>query len=287
MFFWQMTIEQKVPGVVMLTREVENGRRKADIYFPWKKDESEVYGPYTVVCTEMKKTPMYILRVLLVKFKKIIHELFHYQFLNWSDHGAPQHLSDFMPFYDLITESNILTTSEKKVDPLNRAKKKRKSTGPSQAPIIQCSAGVGRTGTFIIIDVLLRSLNLGLADHYCVEDMILQLRAQRRMSVQVVAQVTFIYDCVIHFLLCRNQSLAKLQPLLEKRARVAPEDVDFDVYIHPDEWFIKENEIDEWIENEKAIQEAAIISSENQAEEESPYHVMKRVVDPRFVNMYK
>ena len=61
-------------------------------------------------------------------------EILHYQFVSWPDHGVPKDTKAVLDFVRLFWLG---------VD------------GSQQATVVHCSAGVGRTGTFIALDTLM------------------------------------------------------------------------------------------------------------------------------------
>lgn len=65
--------------------------------------------------------------------------------------------------------------------------------------IVHCSAGVGRSGTFIALDYLLSQLEHGLLDSVaddqdCIAEVVDKLRQQRMMMVQGEEQFIFLYE---------------------------------------------------------------------------------------------
>ncbi|XP_060079305.1 receptor-type tyrosine-protein phosphatase alpha-like, partial [Ylistrum balloti] len=132
--FWRMIWQLKSDKIVMLTNVVEEGRPKCDKYWP---DEGEPLAtPHFNIILDRERTyAFYVLRDLTVTEKKTkserqIHQ-FHYT--TWPDHGTP--------------DSNELVVFHRRV-------KHYPSALPGKM-VIHCSAGIGRTGTFIALDALL------------------------------------------------------------------------------------------------------------------------------------
>lgn len=85
----------------------------------------------------------------------------HYQFTSWPDYGVPDSVSPFMTFHKRIM--NFWSTD----------------MGPI---VIHCSAGVGRTGTFIAMDIALEQVNK--EEFVDIAGIVTRLRQQRIKMVQ-------------------------------------------------------------------------------------------------------
>uniref|UniRef100_A0A1I8I8K9 Protein-tyrosine-phosphatase n=1 Tax=Macrostomum lignano TaxID=282301 RepID=A0A1I8I8K9_9PLAT len=153
--FWRMIWEQKTSTVVMMTRLEERSRVKCDMYWPNKGSEVFDYMTVSLAATEKR-------------------EIHHFQFTAWPDHGVPEHCAPLLMF----------------------ARRVRASNPPDAGPIVvHCSAGVGRTGAFIVIDAMLERMKqektLDVYGH------VTCLRAQRNYMVQTEDQYIFIHDCLL------------------------------------------------------------------------------------------
>ncbi|CAL2032981.1 unnamed protein product [Caenorhabditis brenneri] len=172
--FWRMVWEEQSVTIVMLTNLEERSRVKCDQYWPTRGIAT--YGDIEVTLLESVHLAHYTMRTMRLKMigEPEIREIKHLQYTAWPDHGVPDHPTPFLIFL-----------------------KRVKTLNPHDAgPIIShCSAGIGRTGAFIVIDCMLERLRYeNTVDIYgCVT----ALRAQRSYMVQTEEQYIFIHDAVL------------------------------------------------------------------------------------------
>ena len=62
-----------------------------------------------------------------------------------------------------------------------------------------CSAGVGRTGTFITLDRIMQELENN-APGINIYDTVLELRQHRTLMVQTEGQYIYLHDCVVQLI---------------------------------------------------------------------------------------
>ncbi len=174
--FWAMVWEQRIALVVMLTQETEDGRKKADRYWPAHTGLEEHYGDYTVHLTHQYSAlnAACVIRVLTLRSAQHTESrtIYHIQYVAWPDRGVP---SDVLSFMRLLDMTRVLH---------------HKLRGPL---CVMCSAGIGRTGTFTALYSLM--LHLLTARHCCgIAKLVHHLRLYRPGSVQTLAQYQFIYQ---------------------------------------------------------------------------------------------
>ncbi|KAG9483315.1 hypothetical protein GDO78_009310, partial [Eleutherodactylus coqui] len=176
--FWKMIWEQKSTIIVMVTRCEEGNRNKCAHYWPLTEDETGQYGDITVKLTHEKFFPDYITRKLHVtnRREKSERDITHIQFTVWPDHGVPD-------------DPNLLLKLRRRVNALSNF-----FSGPI---IVHCSAGVGRTGTYISIDAMLEGLEA--ENRVDVYGYVVQLRRQRCLMVQVESQYIFIHKSLVEY----------------------------------------------------------------------------------------
>mmetsp|Transcript_29165 Transcript_29165/g.93156 ORF Transcript_29165/g.93156 Transcript_29165/m.93156 type:complete len:312 (-) Transcript_29165:180-1115(-) len=137
--FWQMVWEQGSEVIVMLGKCTERRRPKCAEYFPEHKGAVESCGSFLIENQDTEVLPDgIILRTLCVtdttsKQRKEMRLVHHYQYVDWPDFGVP------------ATTAPLRCLSWR----LGHA------AGRRFPPVIHCSAGIGRTGTFSVVDVLL------------------------------------------------------------------------------------------------------------------------------------
>ncbi|XP_026053962.1 receptor-type tyrosine-protein phosphatase C-like isoform X2 [Carassius auratus] len=175
--FWQMVWEQKSSIIVMVTRCEEGNKVKCAQYWPSLDRETEIFDDFVVKIRSEQHCPDYIVRHLILANKRekaSEREVTHIQFISWPDHGVPG-------------DPCLLLKLRRRVNSF-----KNFFSGPI---VIHCSAGVGRTGTYIGIDAMIESLEAeGRVDIY---GYVAKLRRQRCLMVQVEAQYVLIHTALI------------------------------------------------------------------------------------------
>ncbi|XP_073726563.1 receptor-type tyrosine-protein phosphatase T isoform X4 [Misgurnus anguillicaudatus] len=181
--FWRMIWQENSASIVMVTNLVEVGRVKCVRYWP---DETEVYGDIKVTLIETEPLAEYVIRTFTVQKKghHEIREIRQFHFTSWPDHGVPCYATGLLGF---IRQVKFLNP-------------------PDAGPItVHCSAGAGRTGCFIAVDVMLdMAESEGVVDIF---NCIRELRSQRVNMVQTEEQYVFVHDAILEACLCGNTSI--------------------------------------------------------------------------------
>ncbi|XP_050773212.1 receptor-type tyrosine-protein phosphatase T isoform X4 [Gopherus flavomarginatus] len=181
--FWRMIWQENSASVVMVTNLVEVGRVKCVRYWP---DDTEIYGDIKVTLIETEPLAEYVIRTFTVQKKGYheIREIRQFHFTSWPDHGVPCYATGLLGF---VRQVKFLNPPE---------------TGPI---VVHCSAGAGRTGCFIAIDIMLdMAENEGVVDIFnCVRE----LRSQRVNLVQTEEQYVFVHDAILEACLCGNTAI--------------------------------------------------------------------------------
>ncbi|XP_061640094.1 receptor-type tyrosine-protein phosphatase T isoform X1 [Phyllopteryx taeniolatus] len=181
--FWRMVWQENSASIVMVTNLVEVGRVKCVRYWP---DETEVYGDVKVTLVETEPLAEYVVRTFTVQKKghHELRELRQFHFTSWPDHGVPCYATGLLGF---IRQVKFLNP-------------------PDAGPIVaHCSAGAGRTGCFIAVDIMLdMAENEGVVDIF---NCIRELRSQRVNMVQTEEQYVFVHDAILEACLCGNTAI--------------------------------------------------------------------------------
>ncbi|XP_064386164.1 uncharacterized protein LOC135334777 [Halichondria panicea] len=199
--FWRMMWQERPPIIVMLTNLMENNKIKCEQY--WPESGKKQFGPFTVAITDQQILADYTMRTLEASLegdRRVLRvKLFH--FTAWPDHGVPDYATPILAFH-------------------RRVKSQHK---PSKGPIlIHCSAGVGRTGTYIAIDNVLDQISVeGLID---ISGTIIKSRNQRMKLVQTQDQYVFIHDAILESVTCGDTQISAgdLRRQIQKISSVAP-----------------------------------------------------------------
>ncbi|EDL39542.1 receptor-type tyrosine-protein phosphatase C isoform 2 precursor [Mus musculus] len=177
--FWRMIWEQKATVIVMVTRCEEGNRNKCAEYWPSMEEGTRAFKDIVVTINDHKRCPDYIIQKLNVAHKKekaTGREVTHIQFTSWPDHGVPE-------------DPHLLLKLRRRVNAFSNF-----FSGPI---VVHCSAGVGRTGTYIGIDAMLEGLEAeGKVDVY---GYVVKLRRQRCLMVQVEAQYILIHQALVEY----------------------------------------------------------------------------------------
>ncbi|XP_037755593.1 receptor-type tyrosine-protein phosphatase eta isoform X2 [Chelonia mydas] len=173
--FWRMIWEKNIYAIVMLTKCVEQGRTKCEEYWPVKG--SNYYDDISVTLVSEYVLPEWTIRDFTVEDNATeIHSVRQFHFTSWPDHGVPETTDLLINFRHLVQENM--------------------SHNPPDSPtLVHCSAGVGRTGTFIAIDRLIQQIEMeNTSDVYGV---VYDLRMHRPLMVQTEDQYVFLNQCVL------------------------------------------------------------------------------------------
>ncbi|KAL7743428.1 hypothetical protein ACLKA6_018570 [Drosophila palustris] len=184
--FWNMIWQENTRVIVMTTKEIERGKTKCERYWP-DEGQCKQFGHAKVQCIKENSTNDYTLREFLFSWRdKPERRIYHYHFQVWPDHGVPADPGCVLNFLqDVNTKQSTLAQAGEKPGPI----------------CVHCSAGIGRTGTFIVIDMILDQIvRNGLDTEIDIQRTIQMVRSQRSGMVQTEAQYKFVYYAVQHYI---------------------------------------------------------------------------------------
>ncbi|XP_041917744.1 receptor-type tyrosine-protein phosphatase S-like isoform X6 [Alosa sapidissima] len=183
--FWRMVWEQRAASVVMMTRLEEKSRIKCDQY--WPSRGTDTYGMIQVTLLDTMELATFCVRTFSLHKNGTNErrEVRQFQFTAWPDHGVPEYPTPFLAFLRRVKACNP----------------------PDAGPVVvHCSAGVGRTGCFIVIDAMLERIK-----HERTVDVyghVTLMRSQRNYMVQTEDQYGFIHEALLEAVACGNTEVA-------------------------------------------------------------------------------
>ncbi|KAK7143199.1 hypothetical protein R3I93_014385 [Phoxinus phoxinus] len=178
--FWQMVWEQKSNVIAMMTQEVEGGKVKCQRYWPDTPCSPEMVDDrLQITLVKDQHLDNFVIRLIEVKDIQTseIQRVTHLNYTGWPDHGTPSQPEQLLTFISYMRHIH--------------------QSGPI---ICHCSAGIGRSGTLICIDVVLGLISKD-AD-FDISDVVRSMRLQRQGMVQTEEQYIFCYQVVLYVLRC-------------------------------------------------------------------------------------
>ncbi|XP_074644891.1 tyrosine-protein phosphatase 10D-like isoform X2 [Tubulanus polymorphus] len=173
--FWRMIWEQNSRAIVMVTQLIENGRVRCEQYWP-RHSDPVYYGDVEVtILTETRYKDFSVMELMLKKdgYKRY---LTHFYYRVWPDHGVPLETSSLLAFIRYI----------------------RAKLQPGGPITVHCSAGVGRSGTYIALDRAIQHIEHH--DSIDVYGIVYEMRKSRKYMVQTEQQYVFIHLCILDVL---------------------------------------------------------------------------------------
>ncbi|XP_048067854.2 tyrosine-protein phosphatase non-receptor type 13 isoform X12 [Ursus arctos] len=176
--FWQMIWEQKSTVIAMMTQEIEGEKIKCQRYWP------NILGQTTMVSdrlrlalVRMQQLKGFVVRSMALEEIQTgeIRHISHLNFTAWPDHDTPSQPDDLLTFISYMRHIH--------------------RSGPI---ITHCSAGIGRSGTLICIDVVLGLISQDL--EFDIADLVRCMRLQRHGMVQTEDQYIFCYQVILYVL---------------------------------------------------------------------------------------
>lgn len=175
-----MVWEQRVGVIVMITNFVEQGKKKCDQY--WPETGSVTYGIFSVQMLQEDIRAHFTIRKFRLYNTKInrkdkisySRDVTHYQYTSWPDYGTPVDVLPVLAFIKKSSSDNL---------------KENDLKGPM---VVHCSAGVGRTGTYIVIEAMIKQLKA--KGEINILSFLGHIRQQRHFLVQTEEQYIFIHD---------------------------------------------------------------------------------------------
>ncbi|XP_027022514.1 receptor-type tyrosine-protein phosphatase beta-like [Tachysurus fulvidraco] len=178
--FWRMVWEQNVQVIVMVTALNERGKVLCNQYWPPERGTG-CYGALQVTTVSRHHGPdCYITTIHLQQHSSHTNRyITHYYYPSWPDQGVPNDHTSLAKFAEHV--------------------RKQLDDSPLLGPtVVHCSAGIGRSGTFVAILWLMQLCARGIPPdvYLAVRD----LRRHRVLMVQNVEQYILVHQCLLHWL---------------------------------------------------------------------------------------
>nr|XP_044998504.1 tyrosine-protein phosphatase non-receptor type 13 isoform X9 [Jaculus jaculus] len=193
--FWQMIWEQKATVIAMMTQEVEGEKIKCQRYWP------NVLGKTTMANDRLRLALVglqqlqgFVVRSVALEDIQTgeVRHISHLNFTAWPDHDTPSQPDDLLTFISYMRHIH--------------------RSGPV---VTHCSAGIGRSGTLICIDVVLGLISQDL--EFDISDLVRCMRLQRHGMVQTEDQYIFCYQVILYVLMrLQAEEEQREQPQLPK-----------------------------------------------------------------------
>lgn len=198
--FWLTVWQQMSKAVLMLNRVLEKGQLKCHQYWPQDVGDDLIFEDVQLKLENIQSEPGEHYTVRTFRISKLdtdeSREIKHFHYTTWPDFGVPKCPDTFLEFLTVVRESGVL-------DP---------DVGPS---VVHCSAGIGRSGTFCLVDTCLVLIEKEGFENVNIKEVLLELRSYRMGLIQTPDQLKFSYLAIIEGArqrgLISNDILADLQ----------------------------------------------------------------------------
>ncbi|KAK9720122.1 Protein-tyrosine phosphatase [Popillia japonica] len=182
--FWLMIWEQNSKAVLMLNKLVEKKQEKCYQYWPEKMGKDHAIKlsdvDLTIEYVEYQDYSHYLTRTLRVHDGEsgTSREIVQFHYTTWPDFGVPGSPTVFLEFLKKVRAAGVL----------------EEDVGPA---VVHCSAGIGRSGTFCLVDSCLVLIEKFGVNSVSVKDILLEMRQYRMGLIQTAEQLRFSYLAII------------------------------------------------------------------------------------------
>ena len=232
--FWQMIWQENIQVIALMHQNFTYTSKMNCIKFSkyWPENPENImasagytmiYGNFTVTTKFVKDQIDYIFRELHVRKNEPgdtqEKKIYHYHFNGWPEHGIPKRTDRLLKFlYDVDRRYRSLSQVPLCLMPsltdtaLNLFDGNQGSEGAGTEPVtsttqqstdhfppilVQCHSGIGRTGSLIVIDMIIDQIKRkGFDCEIDIHRTVQSVRNQRSGMIQTEAQYKFIYDAV-------------------------------------------------------------------------------------------
>jgi len=182
--FWLLVWEQKSRAIIMLNKTIEKNQIKCHQYWPLGSGpehrlelEDVRLSVELVSQTDCNYYTVSSLKLTDHKHEGESREILHYHYTTWPDFGIPESPRAFLLFLAAVREAGVL----------------EEEVGPA---VVHCSAGIGRSGTFSLVDSYLLMLERDCVDGQSIQSVLLAMRRYRMGLIQTSEQLKFSYQAI-------------------------------------------------------------------------------------------
>ncbi|XP_034154391.2 tyrosine-protein phosphatase non-receptor type 2 isoform X1 [Pangasianodon hypophthalmus] len=186
--FWLMIWEQKTKAVIMLNRVIEKGSEKCAQYWPTQEEHEMAFRDTRFVVRLLSEDVKSYYTTRLLELQNANtgekREIYHFHYTTWPDFGVPESPASFLNFLFKVRESGSLGADH----------------GPA---VVHCSAGIGRSGTFSLVDTCLVLMDKRKdSSSVDIKKVLLDMRRYRMGLIQTPDQLRFSYMAVLEGAKC-------------------------------------------------------------------------------------
>lgn len=181
--FWLMIWEQKTKAVIMLNRVIEKGSEKCAQYWPSAEEREMAFRDTRFLVTLLSEEPKSYYTTRVLELQNIQtgekRQIYHFHYTTWPDFGVPDSPASFLNFLFKVRESEALEVDH----------------GPA---VVHCSAGIGRSGTFSLVDTCLVLMDKRKdPSSVDIKNILLDMRKYRMGLIQTPDQLRFSYMAIL------------------------------------------------------------------------------------------
>jgi protein tyrosine phosphatase len=177
--YWRMIWEQGVECIVMTTGLTEGGRKKCHRYWPEDAAEPYEFGWCKITVVDAVNFGDWITTTLTLTNTQdnTSRTIKHFWYTGWPDHGVPATAAPVIRFLRAVKKDTLTTKTP---------------------VLVHCSAGIGRTGTFMAIDIGMQMMQCEW--RVCdIKGTVKAMRRERGGSVQTAVQYRFIHQALLEY----------------------------------------------------------------------------------------
>ncbi|KAL6099716.1 ptpn2 [Pungitius sinensis] len=181
--FWLMIWEQKTKAIIMLNRVIEKGSEKCAQYWPTAEETEMAFRDTRLSVRLLSEDTKSYYTTRVLELQNIStgekREIYHFHYTTWPDFGVPESPASFLNFLFKVRESGALGEDH----------------GPA---VVHCSAGIGRSGTFSLVDtcVVLMEKRKD-PSSVDIKNILLDMRKYRMGLIQTPDQLRFSFMAVL------------------------------------------------------------------------------------------